>query len=240
MRALLLALLLLAPMPGTLLASSLRVMPATVEVAAPGSVAALTLRNEGSRPAHYQIRLFRWVQQGGGEQLLPTSDVVVSPPMTRIAPGVDYTVRIVRLNRQPVMGEESYRVLVDELPAPEQRSSRTVNFLIRYSIPVFFTPPAAHVRPLAWRASLGHGGLTLAAANPGERRVKVTDLKLRDRSGRVFALKDGLAGYVLPGAGRQWTFPAESVPGIAPGEVRLLFQTDVDSADVPVILPGRG
>ncbi len=39
--------------------------------------------------------------------------------------------------------EESYRVLVDELPDPSRKKAGTVALVLRYSVPVFFRNPDA-------------------------------------------------------------------------------------------------
>jgi len=85
------ALLFLAP--GLAQATSLRVAPTNIEMIAPDSAAALTLRNEAKKPINVQMRVFRWTQQDGIERLEPTSDVVASPPAAKLGPGANYLVR---------------------------------------------------------------------------------------------------------------------------------------------------
>lgn len=221
-------------------ASSLRVAPATIELPADARAATLTLRNDGAVPANYQIRVFGWSQEGGTERLEQTDDVVASPPITSVGPGVDYIVRIVRLSRRPVISEESYRVIVDELPDGGTGRNGTVTFLVRYSIPVFFTPAGSSRTGLAWRLGLDGGDLVLNASNPGPRRIRVANLALSDAVGRTVALADGLAGYVLAGAVRVWRFDRRRIDGLAPGPAHLRYRTGQDSFDAPVELPGRG
>ena len=98
-------------------ASSLRVAPILLDVSAPGAATTLNLRNEGDEKLHVQIRIFRWTgNTQAGPSLEPTGDVVVSPPAATLLPATEYVVRVVRVARQPVAGEESYRILVDEVP----------------------------------------------------------------------------------------------------------------------------
>jgi P pilus assembly chaperone PapD len=78
--------------------------------------ARLTLRNDEDTEVTVQTRVLRWSQNAGKETLEPTPDVVASPPAVTLAPGADYVVRVVRVSKQPVHGEESYRVIVDQLP----------------------------------------------------------------------------------------------------------------------------
>src|ERR1044072_4726819 len=88
-------------------AGSLQVEPVLVDVAAPGGASTVTLRNEGTTPIDAQIRVYRWSLVKGKERLDPTDDVVASPPSVTLAPKGQYITRIVRVSKQPVVGEES-------------------------------------------------------------------------------------------------------------------------------------
>ena len=99
-------------------AASLQVAPVLVDVPAPGATSSLKLHNEGTKPLDAQVRIFKWTQVDGADSLTPTDDVAASPPLASLRPNTDYTVRIVRTSKEPVAKEESYRLLVDELPSP--------------------------------------------------------------------------------------------------------------------------
>jgi fimbrial chaperone protein len=149
-----------------------------------------------------QIRVFRWRQAGGRDVLEPTTDVVASPPATTLPPGADYLVRVVRTAERPPAQEESYRLLVDELPDRSQRRAGTVAFVLRYSIPLFFGP-ATGASALSWRVARTPAGYAVEARNAGTRRVRIADLGLRDPRGRSVAAR-GLLGYVLAGSTMRW------------------------------------
>lgn len=89
-----------------------------MEVLSPAAAATFTLHNEGTSPLNAQIRVFRWSQVNGEEKLEPTTDVVASPPIAALAPKTDYTIRIVRVSKQPVATGETYRLFVDEIQIP--------------------------------------------------------------------------------------------------------------------------
>ena len=116
-------------------AASLQVSPVSVEVPAPGAVSTVTLNNPGDAPLKAQIRIFKWSLINGEEHLEPATDVVASPPMATLPPKTDYTVRVVRLNKQPAASEETYRLIIDEIPDAAQKSSVMVKMAFRYSIP---------------------------------------------------------------------------------------------------------
>lgn len=199
-------------------AASLSVSPTLIDQAAPGKTASVTVQTPGRDPLRVQIRLFRWSQVDGKDRLEPTRDVVASPPMLKVAPGTDYTVRIVRMAKHPVAGEESYRLLIDQLPDPKDRKANQVNLVIRHSIPVFFRAGAERAPSLGWSAARTAKGLVLIARNDGDRRFKLANLVVTSASGKVLRRIDGLAGYVLGHSEMTWTISA-AAGQVTPGSV---------------------
>ena len=189
-------------------AGTLQVEPVLIDVAAPGAASTVTLRNEGTAPINVQIRLFRWSQVDGKEKLEPTEDVVASPPAMTMAPKTNYVARIVRVTKRPVSGEESYRVLIDQLPAPAQQHGNTVNLLMRYSIPVFFGASARRDPAVAWTVAVSGNRIKVTAQNGGERRIRIASLNIRDAKGKTVSFGKGLVGYVLGNSTAEWTVPA--------------------------------
>ena len=146
--------------------------PVLLEVVAPGAAATVTLRNNGAKPIATQVRVFRWIQEAGGERLEPTDDVVASPPAVELQPAQDYVARVVRVTKKPVEGEEAYRLFIDELPEAPQ-GQRTVNLVVRHSIPLFFDAPGSSAPEAAWRVTQNGRAVSLSAANGGDRRLRL-------------------------------------------------------------------
>lgn len=220
-------------------AASLRVAPTTLDLQAPDSAATLNLRNEDSRPISVQIRVFRWTQSRDADRLEPTTDVVASPPSQTLGPNADYVVRVVRIGKQPVAGEESYRVVVDELPDPARRRPGVVNLVVRYSVPVFFRSPDLGRAQVSWTVGRSGNALAVTARNAGQQRLKIADLKLMDGAGRSITLRNGLVGYVLGNATMQWSFPAGGT-NLSGRSVTLSAQSDAGQIDATaVVQPGR-
>jgi fimbrial chaperone protein len=188
-------------------AASLQVAPVGIEVAAPGTASTVKLRNEGTTTINAQVRVFRWLQVNGQEKLEPTDDLVASPPMAHLGPGAEYTVRLVRVSKQPISAEESYRLLIDELPDQKLQSNRVVNLILRYSIPVFFFRPDAGAARLKWSVEQHDGKLRVSAANEGDRHVRLAGLSVGDRSGTSISFGSGLTGYVLGHSDMHWATP---------------------------------
>lgn len=222
------------------LAASLQVAPVSIEVEAPAAAATLSLRNKSSAPLNAQIRVFRWVQDAGEEKLIPTDDVVASPPITTLAPGTDYTVRLVRLAKDAVHTSESYRLLVDELPASRTQHNRTITLVIRYSIPVFFYSNTMTEGKVAWSIENDGRHDYLVATNTGERHVRISALAIRGAGGKSISFGAGLAGYILGRSTMRWMLPGKAARLRADQPVMITAQTNLGPINAsPSGRPGR-
>jgi|SRR5690554_1877124 len=195
-------------------AASLRVSPVILDLRAPAAAGSVRLWNDGDEPVNVQIRVYRWIQVEGEEQLVPTTDVVASPPITTLSPGGENLVRIVRTATEQVEGEESYRLLVDELPDPGIRRTVTVELLVRHSLPVFFSDPQANNPRPIWSLTRSGGDFLLTVHNSGPRRLKVSNLSLVGEAGELGS-RGGLVGYALGNSSTTWRIPVarEASPG---------------------------
>lgn len=63
--------------------TSLQIMPVNIEVPAPGAASKVTIANNGPKTANIQVRVFKWVQKDGKDELIETRDVIASPPAPR-------------------------------------------------------------------------------------------------------------------------------------------------------------
>jgi fimbrial chaperone protein len=210
-------------------AATLQIEPVLIDVTAPGAASTVTLRNEGAAPINVQIRVFRWSQVDGKENLEPTDDVVASPPAVTLAPKGNYVARIVRVSKRPVSGEESYRVLIDQLPAPAQKRTNAVNLLVRYSIPVFFGASERRDPAVAWTVAVSGNKVKVTARNDGDRRLRIASLNIRDGKGKTVSFSKGLVGYVLGNSTVAWTAPAGGFA--ADGSVSVTAQSDSGPVD---------
>jgi len=205
-------------------AASLQVEPILVDVTAPGAASTVTLHNTGTTPINAQVRVFRWTMINGEEKLEPTNDVVASPPSVTLAPDGKYVTRVVRVSKQPVVGEESYRLLVDQLPDLAQQKNGSVNLMIRYSIPVFFGAPNKKNPTVTWSLAVKGDKVTVMAHNSGDRRLRIAGLTLHDQHGKSIKLGDGLNGYALGQSTKSWTIPAHGFA--ANGSASISAQSD--------------
>ena len=184
-------------------AGSLQVEPVLVDVAAPGAASTVTLRNEGATPIDAQIRIYRWSLVNGKERLEPTDDVVASPPSVTLTPKGQYIARIVRVSKQPVVGEENYRLLIDQLPDLFQQRNGAVNLMVRYSIPVFFGAASKKSPSVAWSVATNGDKNTVTVFEGRTNKIvgsisvgNMPDASVYDPSTRLVAVMNHRGGTV--------------------------------------------
>ena len=193
-------------------AGDLRLEPVSLALLPGETAVTLWLSNTGRQPLQAQVRLFSWTQDGGGEVLLPTRDMAVSPPLLEVPPFGRQRVRVVRLAAGAPATETAYRLVVDELPHAASADDAVDGSLLRYSIPVFLLPAPPPAGPqLSARIDEGAAGRRLLRLeNSGDRHARIADLSYVGTGGRRHALAPNLAGYVLAGRYKHWPLPDDA------------------------------
>jgi fimbrial chaperone protein len=222
---------LLATLPSAAGAGQLQAGPTLIEITPAASATRLLLRNTGSLPVAAQVRVYAWSQSGGEDQLVPSAQLVVSPPIVELEPGGEQVVRVVRLGPPASGADQTYRVIVDELPRPDSASGRTVNVRLRYVLPVFVRAADAPPPSLACRVDRERSELT--CENSGGRAAQFGATRLVDESGLTQTLSDGLFGYVLPTSRRVWVLSG-SGPALGGSALRLETRVNGELATLHV------
>ena len=204
-------------------AGTLQVSPIIIEMAQNISTTTENLENKGTSVITAQVRVFKWDQKDGKESLTPTTDVVASPPALKIQPGAKATVRIVRLSKTPVKDEESYRLIIDDIPPPPDKPGDSVSFAVRHAIPVFFQSPGLKSQ-LSWSAGMKGDQLEITSNNAGGLHSRLTQMSVT-QGGKQIAVLNGLAGYVLGHDTNHWLF---KVKGVSAGTSLLLKASSND------------
>lgn len=184
------------------MAATLQVAPVTLDLQSGQSASAVYLTNSGKAAIHAQIRVYEWTQQNGKDVLTATDEVVSSPAMTSLAPGQQQLVRIIVMQPGIREQEQSYRLVIDELPDATSRAANpnAIHFLLRYSIPVFIAgnqnmPVSRDALSCEQADTPG----TIRCYNAGNSHIRLSHLQALTAAGQVAGSLKGLAGYVLPG-----------------------------------------
>lgn len=185
-------------------AASLQISPVSIRFDGEQRATVITLQNLGETAIYGQVRVYRWDQQNGEDVLTPTRDLLASPPIIRIAPQSDQSVRLVRAVPGAGDAESSYRVLIYEIAGTDHPACTGVDIRLRYSVPVFMASPTAlQPEALVWQVFRKDGVWTLRIRNGGQRHAQIGALSLANQAGAQFQVGKGLFGYVLAGRERE-------------------------------------
>jgi fimbrial chaperone protein len=199
----LLSWLLVALLPLNAHAGLFGVDPVRLTLRAGAMSTSLLLENKGDEPVLVQVELMAWSQEDGKEVLTPSQDLVVSPPIFKVAPGAAQTVRVGLLRPVDPERELTYRLFLQEVPLPMQ-GQVGVTVALRVGLPVFVLPRGRALPLLSWRAThAAEGQIELSLSNSGNAHVQAIDCKLYQLDGTLIA-EHVLATYVLPGQARSW------------------------------------
>jgi len=139
----------LAAMP--VQAATLQISPVLVDLAPQQGATGILLRNPGATPIYGQVRVYAWDQAQGDDVLTTTQEIQASPPIIQVPPNGEQLVRLVRVSKELAPMEQSYRLVIDEIPDPATSRVNGAVLRMRYSVPVFVAGATPEPAPeLAW------------------------------------------------------------------------------------------
>ncbi|EOQ64164.1 hypothetical protein F935_00931 [Acinetobacter calcoaceticus ANC 3811] len=194
-------------LPSMLNAASIRLSPVNIEILSDQAASSISLYNQSNESSDLQVRVFEWRQNAGQDQLIPTDEIAVSPPFLKLQPNDSYSLRVVRINPAPVSGEQTYRIIIDELPKPidNRKADQGVNVLLRSSLPLFVVNKDA-ITKLTWSIQQEQNNSSLTISNVGNRHALLSNLTLVDvTANKSYAIKvNTVNGYILAGKARNF------------------------------------
>ena len=219
------------------LAASLQVAPISVAFSPQEKAKEIWLTNTSERPIRAQTRVLIWSQVVGQDQVNPTRDLVASPSITEIKAGEQQLIRIIRIAPQNTAVEQTYRLLIDELPSSGQADAQTgLQLLLQYSIPVFIqlTDSIAMRNGLTLlnQVNFQYQNQQLIVKNNAKSHIRISELSYINPNGERIPLINGLVGYALAGQSMRWDIP-ESKKILPNGK----FEARINSDGLAQLLP---
>lgn len=188
-------------------AQALSVLPVNIQFDPGQSATSLTLTNQGTSETAVQIRAYAWSQKGNDDQLTKTEMVLLSPPLARMAPGASQVIRII-LRQHPESREDTYRILIDQIPPPGEPG--VVHMVLRLSIPIFARPSTRAYPDVQFHLEREADQIYLVAINPGNLHEVVRDIVLTTSDGRKLKPDSSASPYILSGTTRRWHMVAQA------------------------------
>nr|MDQ6882035.1 fimbria/pilus periplasmic chaperone [Pseudomonadota bacterium] len=174
---------------------------------------------------------------GGEDDLVLTEDIILSPPILKLAPKSRQIVRLARLGAPPATGQMTYRMIVREVPEAKPPSADLkLQIALAFSLPVFITPPGAKRQLSCSVERVGSDAVNAVCENTGNAYAQPVTFALVGESGAQLALRD-TGGYILPDNKRAFPIKSQGAP-IPAGKGKLRVTLDdgtVQSFEAPLL-----
>ena len=214
-------------------AGTFSVSPVRIFMEARERATGITIENEGDTDLVMQAELFEWKQKPDGtDDLQPTNDLVLAPPILKLAPHSRQVVRLANLRPVPAGEQRTYRMIVREVPEAlaQQKPGVHIQVALAFSLPVFITPPGAK-RALACTATRKTPtAVTAMCENTGRAYAEPTSFTLTGADGATLLSTDVKAAYVLPGVKR--SFELTGANPLPAGPARMQVTQDDGSKQI--------
>jgi fimbrial chaperone protein len=173
-----------------------------------------------------QADLYKWGQKPGGEDdLVLTEDIILSPPIVKLAPRSRQIVRLARLTAPPSTDQLTYRMIVREVPEARPPSpDLKLQIALAFSLPVFITPPGAKRQFSCGVERAAPDSVNAVCENKGNAYAQAVSFKYLSAGDEQIASRD-TGGYLLPDIKRTFTIKSQG-PTIPAGRGKLRVTLD--------------
>ncbi|MBC7547083.1 MAG: molecular chaperone [Polaromonas sp.] len=220
-------------LPSSAIAGAFSVSPVRIYMLPRERAVAVTVVNEGDTEVVLQADINAWTQKPDGtDELNPTDDLILSPPIIRLAPNSRQVVRLALLKPADASRQLIYRMIMREVPEAVSMIDRTVQLpvALALSMPVFITPPPAkRIMDCATAPNL-----TVRCSNSGTAYAQVREILIKRGTITLARFEGGT--YILPGAQKVISLKAAS--GVPPGAAQMSVSFDDGKSQIfEVTLP---
>ena len=207
-------------------AGQFSVSPVRIFIAPKDRTTAVTVTNESDVELVMQADIYQWQQTAtGAEDLTLTEDVIVAPPIVKLAPGAKQTIRLAMLKPVSAGQQLTYRLIVREIPEvrPPEPGIQ-LRIALAFSLPIFISQPGVKNQLVCELKRSAPDAVRAECENRGTAYAQATEFKLLNAAGAVLA-SNNTATYVLPGIKRSVEVKRAAGP-IAGGKIQLVVTQD--------------
>lgn len=215
-RALAAALCAILCLPHWSFAGVFSVTPVRIFMAPRDRATAVTITNEGDEELVMQADIYVWNQKpGGADDLTLSEDLILSPPIVKIAGKSRQVVRLAMVSPPAAARQLTYRMVIREIPEAHAADKKVqLQIALAFSLPVFITPAGAKRDVVCSIARAAPDAVRATCENRGSAYAQPRDFTLMGARGETLATLD-TGGYILPGVQR--SFEVKRSDGRIPG-----------------------
>jgi len=196
---------------------------------------AVTLTNEADTEVVLQADINTWSQKPDGtDELVLTEDLILAPPIIKLAPKARQVVRLALLKPADASRQLTYRMIIREVPEAQPASGIQVPIALALSMPVFVTPPAAKRQINCSTSRADAKTVSLQCSNTGTAYAQIREASLM-RDKQALARFEG-GSYILPGASKTISLRGENTVTAGPAQLVVTFD-DGQNLTTSITLP---
>lgn len=213
----------LAVLPAAL-AGQFGVSPIRIDLDRSAKSGAINVTNDEQASAlRLQLRLFEWTQGAGGkDEYSEVEDLLYFPRLMTLEKGEQKLVRV-GLRTPAIDREKTYRLFLEELPAPPEPGGARVAISVRFGVPIFVKPFKDEASGEIDKLDMAKGVLQVRVRNSGN--VHFTINSITASSGEAFN-KVVSGWYLLAGAAREHTIELPASTCTALKKIDVTVKTD--------------
>lgn len=202
------------------------VAPVRIYMTPKDRAVAVTITNGSDEDLVMQADIYVWKQKPGGEDdLVLSEDMLLAPPIIKMAKKSRQVVRLARLH--PVKSDQqlTYRMIVREIPEAQPVNDQVqLQVALAFSMPVFITPPGAKSKLTCGVERTAANSVHAVCENSGSAYAQPLNFILTNSTGKTLASRD-TGGYILPGINRNFNITSadQRIPG---GKATLTVKLD--------------
>ncbi|HTM63534.1 MAG TPA: fimbria/pilus periplasmic chaperone [Gammaproteobacteria bacterium] len=197
------------------------------------SIDTLKVTNPDNTPTNVQAQVYAWTIKDGKDDLTPTSDIIVSPPIMRIPPNRTQLLRVGWRQPTPLATEKMFRLFIMEITPEKPLTQTGVRIRLRLGVPIFIAP-ANPVYQLNWSSQgLSGNKFKVKASNTGNVHVNIASADLVTDDGKTVGNFPG-STYVFPGQSADIIF---NMTEVASKNLNIVAATDGQLIRSKITLP---
>lgn len=207
-----------------LLAGTFIVNPVRIDVSAARPNAVMQIENMSSDAVTLQVHVVTWSSQGAVDQYADTDEILLNPPIFSLEPHQKQFLRLGLRHGNSGALERTYRLILEEVPAPPKPGFSGLTTILKISVPIFSSPGTKVAPRVSWHAERTATGVKIVGINSGSAHLQLRHFELRDTAHKDAALSRILTDYLLPGQTKAWDFDDEHL--LQSGEIAFRAETD--------------
>lgn len=217
--ALLLSIFLIIMTPTLTFPGEFRVTPIRLDFEKGAKSGVITVVNEGDEKLTLQIKAFEWSQDAEGkDQYTETNDLIFFPRLLTLERKEEKIIRA-GIRVPGTLREKTYRLFIEEIPAPRKTEGVNIAIAIRFGVPIFAKPLKEEVKGEIEKIELLKGILNIIIRNKGNTHFIIQSINIKGKNAKgeeVFS-KELSGWYLLAGVSRLYstTIPKENCNAIS-------------------------